>query len=44
MDSMEIKLKRRMETILPTDLDLTDYDPELLKKQLDLELVMVTLT
>ena len=33
-----------MKKFLPTNLDLVDYDKELLKKQLDLETVEVTLT
>lgn len=32
-----------MKNYLPTDFDLVDYDRELLKKQLDLETVEITL-
>jgi hypothetical protein len=32
-----------MKTFVPTNFDLVDYDKELLKKQLDLETVEVTL-
>ena len=32
-----------MKKFLPTDFDLVDYDKELLKKQLDLETVEITL-
>ena len=32
-----------MKRFLPTNFDLVDYDKELLKKQLDLEIVRITL-
>lgn len=33
-----------MKQILPTDIDLTDYETEDLNKQLELETVLITLT
>lgn len=33
-----------MKVFVPTNFDLVDYDKELLKKQLDLETVKITLT
>ena len=41
---MEHHLSLRMRKLLPQNLDLTDYDRDLLAKQLDLEKVMITLT
>jgi len=40
---VENHLKLRMKQYIPQDFDLVDYDRELLKKQLDLETVRVTL-
>ena len=41
---MELQLSRRMKKFVPSNLDLVDYDKELLKKQLQLETVEITLT
>ena len=46
--SLELELENhlglRMKKFVPVDLDLTDYDQERFKKQLDLETVKITLT
>ena len=36
---LEQQLALRMKKFLPTNFDLTDYDKELFKKQMDLEIV-----
>ncbi len=36
---LEDQLAKRMKNLLPENIDLVDYDRELLKKQLDLETV-----
>lgn len=41
---LEFSLSLRMKKYLPSNFDLVDYDRELLKKQLDLETVTVSLT
>ena len=41
---IEKSLSVRMKKFIPSNFDLVDYDKELLKKQLDLETVQVTLT
>ncbi|CDW79166.1 UNKNOWN [Stylonychia lemnae] len=41
---LENHLAMRMKKFVPTNMDLTDYDKDLFKKQLDLETVNVTIT
>ena len=41
---LEYNLSLRMKKYLPSNFDLVDYDHELLKKQLDLETVTVSLS
>lgn len=40
---LEEQLAKRMKKFIPTDFDLVDYDKELLKKQLDIQSIKVTL-
>lgn len=41
---LENHLSLRMKKFIPANIDLVDYDKDLLKKQLDLETVKITLT
>ena len=44
MEKFEEQTNRRMKAIIPTDLEITDYDEEMMSKNLELQLVEVTIT